>query len=72
MVGPIYVQATQHAHTEEKYPLLPPKQISLVQKIVGTFLYYSLGFDSAMLVYLSDMVSIQAKATVNPTKMWYG
>ena len=70
--GPIYVQATQHAHTEKKSPLLPPKQITLVQNIVGTFLYYSLAFDSTMLVDLSDMASIQAKATEKPTNMWYG
>ena len=35
---PICIQATQHANTEVTYPLLPPKQISLDQKIVGTFL----------------------------------
>ena len=53
--GQTYGQKTQHTNTEGKSPLLPPKQIYLVQKFVVTFLYYSLDVNSTMLVALGDL-----------------
>ena len=60
---PTYCQATQHTNPKETSPILLPPQISLVQKIIGTFLYNSLVVDPNMLVDLVDMASTQAKAT---------
>ena len=53
--GQTYDQKTQHTNTEGKSPLLPPKQIYLVQKFVFTFLYYILDDNSIMLVALGDL-----------------
>ena len=57
---------------EDTSPLLPPKQISLVQKIIGTFLYYSLATNSTMIVALIDLASTESKAIKKSTKMWRG
>ena len=58
---PIYGQSTQYENPEGAFPLLPPKQNSLVQKIVGTFLYYGLAVDFTMLVVLCYRASTQSK-----------
>ena len=41
----------------------PPQNISLVQKMVGTFLYYSLAINPTMLVAFRDLESTQTKST---------
>ena len=54
--SPFYGQRTQqqvtHASTA---PLLPPAKKQRIQAIVGTFLYYGLGFDSTILVNLNEI-----------------
>ena len=52
---PPYGQATQHANTKDTSLILPPKQISLVQQIIDTFLYYSLAINPTTLLDLGDM-----------------
>ena len=66
---PTYGHAMQHTNLEDISPLLPPKQISLVQKIVGTFMYYSLDIEPIMLVALGDLALAHSKATEKLTKM---
>ena len=51
------------ARQEETSPVLQPKQITYVQKVVGTFLYYALALDSTMLTALNDIGSQQALPT---------
>ena len=46
----MYGAVTQYANPEDDSAPLPPKDITVVSKIVGTFLYYDLAVDSTMLV----------------------
>ena len=54
---------TQYANPEDDSAPLPPEDITMVSKIVGTFLYYALAVNSTMLVALSDLAIAQSKAT---------
>ena len=61
---PDHDQANQYVNPEDAYPLLSLKKTSLVQKIIGAFLYFSPPVNPAMLVFPGDLVSTQAKATL--------
>ena len=60
---PTYVAVTQYTNPEDNLALLPPEGITMVRKIMGTFLYYALAVNSTMLVALSDLAIAQSKAT---------
>ena len=50
------------------YPL-PPEGITMVSKIVSTFIYYVLAVDSTMLVALIDLAATRSKAIEKTTTM---
>jgi len=60
---PVYGQKFQYADDSDASPLLPKKGITLVQKIVGSMLYYAIAVDPIMLVALVSIASQQANAT---------
>jgi hypothetical protein len=62
---PIYGAATQYAINESEDPRLPTTQITIIQQIVGTLLYYAIAVDPTMLVALGDLSSEQTKATAH-------
>ena len=49
-------------------PILDSVDINLIQKIVGTFLYYGIAVDNTILVALSTIASEQSAATSNTAK----
>ena len=60
---PTYRAHVQYAPDDDSSPLLPAKTINLVQKIVGTLLYYSIAFNPTMLAALGSIAAQQAKGT---------
>ena len=60
---PSYGSAVQYADQPDDSPLLPPKSINLVQKIIGTLIYYAIAVDPTMLVAIGTIASQQSKAT---------
>ena len=60
---PTYGAATQYAEPEDNPALLLPEGITMVRKIVGTFLYYALEVDSTMLVALINLAATHSKDT---------
>jgi hypothetical protein len=60
---PTYGAKVQYAENSDDSPLLPAKTVTLVQKIVGTFLYYAMAVDATMLIALGSIAANQAKAT---------
>ena len=56
---PVYGAAVQYADQPNDSPLLPPKSINLVQKIIGTLLYYAIAVDPTMLVSIGAITSHQ-------------
>ena len=65
---PIYGRTVQYAEKEDKSPKLDAKGKKLVQKIVGTFLYYGRALETPSLVALNDIGSQQASPTENTLK----
>jgi hypothetical protein len=60
---PTYGASIQYADNPDDSPILPAASVTLVQKIVGTLLYYSIAVDPTMLVALGTIAATQAKAT---------
>ena len=60
---PNYGLHVQYAPDDNFSPLLPPKTINLVQKIVGTLLYYSIAVNPTMLATLSYISTQKTKGT---------
>ena len=60
---PTYGLHVQYEPDDDSSPLLPAKTINLVQKIVGTLLYYSIKVDPTMLTALGSIAAQQAKGT---------
>ena len=62
-VIPTYGARTQYAKTEDTYPVLPPKQINRIQKVIDTFLYYAIIVDVTILAAIATLSSQQYNAT---------
>jgi hypothetical protein len=62
-VTPTYGAKVQYAADDDDSPILPPHEITKIQKIVGTLLYYAVSVDPTLLVALGSIFSTQAKAT---------
>ena len=58
-----YSQKVQYANAPDNSPVLSPSEITRVQQIVGTLLYYSISVDPTMAVALGSIASTQSKAT---------
>jgi hypothetical protein len=63
----VYGSKVQYAADEDDSDLLEPKAITLIQKIVGTLLYYAMAINPTMLVALGDLSSDQTRVT---SKTW--
>ena len=63
-----YVQKVKYAEIADDTPILDYVKINLIQKIVGTFLYYGIAVDNTILVALSTIASEQSAATSNTVK----
>ena len=48
---------------EPDLPIVLPKQIQYVQQVLGSLLYYAIAVDSTLLVAISELASVQTKAT---------
>ena len=62
-VEPNYVQKVQYAEPTDDAPILDSFDINLIQKFVGTFLYYGIAVDNTILVALSTNASEQSAST---------
>ena len=80
-VAPKKPQHSPHAWTQPNYGAkqqmtaspdnstpLAPKEVTKLQQIIGTLLYYARAVDSTMLVALGTLASAQTKATTNTMK----
>ena len=63
-----YGQKVQYAEHADDTPILDSVDINLIQKIVGTFLYYGIAVDNTIIVALSTISSEQSAATSNTVK----
>ena len=69
---PNYGAPVQYNSVEPDLPLLPPKQITRIQQIIGALLYYARAVDNTMLVALNCVASEQsaaARATASATNL---
>jgi hypothetical protein len=62
---PTYGAAIQYALKHDTAATLPAPQITRIQQIIGTLLYYSLAVNPTMLVALGPIAAKQTKATEN-------
>ena len=63
-----YGQKVQYSEHADDTPILDSVDINLIQKIVGTFLYYGIAVDNTILVAISTIASEQSAATSNTAK----
>ena len=61
---PKYGAKVQYATTDQS-PLLDPTDITFVQQVLGTFLYYARAVDNTMLVAINELGTQQSKGTKN-------
>ena len=67
-IEPNYSQKVQYAEPTNDVPPLDYVDINLMQKKLGTFLWYGISVDNTILVALSTIASEQSSATSNTTK----
>jgi hypothetical protein len=60
---PTYGAKVQYAEDHDRSTLLEPNNVTFVQRVVETFLYYALATDPTMLVALGSIAASQSKAT---------
>ncbi len=60
---PTYGAKVQFATDDDSSPVLTPAELTRIQQVVGTLLYYAISVDPTMLVALGSIASTQAKAT---------
>jgi hypothetical protein len=65
---PQYGAKTQLTPLPDQSPALNPKEVELLQQIIGVFLYYGRAIDSTLLVALGTLAANQTKATTNTMK----
>ena len=58
----------QYAPDQDKSKLLPPNEITNIQSIVGTFLYYGRAIDNTILPALNEISNAQATPTIETKK----
>ena len=67
-VAPTYGQQVQYEELVDTSDLLPPTETNLIQKVVGTFIYYGLAIYNTILVALEDISLEQSTTTKNTSK----
>jgi hypothetical protein len=60
---PTYGAKVQFATDDDPSPILAPANLTCIQQIVGTLLYYAISVNPTMLVALGSIASTQANAT---------
>ena len=60
---PEYGAKQQLANAEDDSPVLPPSDITHIQTVFGTLLYYAIAVDNTMLVALGNLEFLQTKGT---------
>ena len=63
-----YGAKTQYIDEQEQEPILSTKEKTKIQKIVGTFLFYTQAVDATMLKALNELSVQQAKPTANTAR----
>ena len=58
-VKPVFGQKLQHTEPEDTSELLSPKEVNIIQKIIGKFYYYARAGDHTMLVALGELATNQ-------------
>ena len=67
-IRPTYGAKVQYEEPCDSSDLLPPSELTLIQQIVGTILYYGIALDNTLLVELNDISQEQPNATSNTSK----
>jgi hypothetical protein len=65
---PVYDTNPQLPTPADDPPTLPPKEITIIQHIIGTLLYYARAVDPTMLVALGTLAEEQSKSTEQTAK----
>ena len=65
---PIYGTHVQHQTDEPSLPVLPKQEITKIQQVVGSLLYYARAVDPTLLVALGSIASEQIKPTQKTAK----
>ena len=60
---PVYGANQQLVYAKEDIPILPPSNITHIQTVVGTLIYYAIAVYNTMLVALGDPASLETKET---------
>ena len=60
---PQYGTKVQFTEPEDKRPLLQPKDITKLQKIIGALLYYARAVDGTLMTTLNELASAQTNGT---------
>ena len=60
---PNYGAPVQHTNVESDLPLLPPKEITRIQQIIGSLLYYARAVENTILMALNCIASEQSATT---------
>ena len=60
---PAYGATIQYAPDHDTSKPLPPPQVTRIQQVIGTLLYYSIAVDPTMLVALGTIAAAQSQAT---------
>ena len=64
-LGPAYLSKDQYTNKSSKAPKLDKKDITRIQIITDTLLYYSQAVDTTMLTSLNEIASQQAAPTID-------
>ena len=67
-VASTYGRQVQYEEPVDTSYLFPPTETTLIQKFVGTFIYYGLVIDNKNLVAMNDISLEQPSATKNTSK----
>lgn len=67
-ITPTYGAKIQYAPDADTTQALPKKEITKIQEVLGTLLYYARAIDSTMLTAIGSLSSEQAKGTENTMK----
>jgi hypothetical protein len=60
---PIYGAKTQYVEDTQDSPALPPKDVTRLQQLGGTLLYYARAVDPTLIMPVNVLTSEQTKAT---------
>ena len=59
----VYGAKQQLSDAKDDIPVLPPSDITHIQTVVGTIIYYAIDVDNTIMVALGNLSSLQTKGT---------